>query len=88
MSFFFEFLEHFIDKCMEDPEERRKKLNEGLKKKLSDAERVYVRWTSVGKVERNSEDAWLVSKDLLVVRGKEEERGKVLLRRKEFDGRG
>lgn len=42
MAFFYEFLEHLISKCMEDPEERRIKLNEALKQNLEDAIKAYV----------------------------------------------
>lgn len=42
MAFFYEFLEHLISKCMEDPEERRIKLNEALKQNLEDAKKAYV----------------------------------------------
>jgi len=42
MSFFYEFLEHLISKCMEDPEARRIKLNEALRENLEDARIAYV----------------------------------------------
>lgn len=42
MAFFHEFLEHLICKCMEDPEERRIKLNEALKQNLEDAKKACV----------------------------------------------
>jgi len=49
MAFFYEFLEHLICKCMEDPEERRIKLNEALRQNLEDAKKARENWNQPTK---------------------------------------